>query len=37
MKIKVKEKLNFKELINFIYENNIKNGEYSSDDERMVC
>lgn len=33
MKIKVKEKLNFQELINFIYENNIKNGEYSSDDD----
>ncbi len=33
MKIKVKEKLNFQELINYIYENNIKNGEYSSDDD----
>lgn len=32
MKIKVKEQLNFQELINFIYENNIKNGEYPSDD-----
>jgi|GEM_PF-5982323 len=29
MKIKVKEQLNFQELINYIYENNIKNGEYS--------
>lgn len=33
MKIKTKEKLNFQELINYIYENNIKNGEYSSDDD----
>ena len=33
MKIKIKEQLNFQELINYIYENNIKNGEYSSDDD----
>lgn len=31
MKITVKEQLNFQELINFIYDNNIKNGTYLPD------
>lgn len=31
MKITVEEQLNFQELINFIYDNNIKNGKYVSD------
>ena len=36
MKITVKEQLNFQELINFIYDNNIKNGKYLPDSNDFI-
>lgn len=36
MKITVKEQLNFQELINFIYDNNIKNGEFLPDSSDFI-
>lgn len=36
MKITVKEQLNFQELINFIYDNNIKNGKFLPDSSDFI-
>ena len=36
MKITVKERLNFQELINFIYDNNINNGKYVPDNNDIT-
>ena len=36
MKITVKEQLNFQELINFIYDNNINNGKYVPDNNDIT-
>ena len=36
MKITVKERLNFQELINFIYDNNIKNGKFLPDSSDFI-
>lgn len=36
MKITVKEQLNFQELINFIYDNNISNGKYVPDNNDIT-
>ena len=36
MKITVKEQLNFQELINFIYDNNIKNGKFLPDSNDFI-
>ena len=36
MKIKVKEQLNFQELINFIYQNNIEEARYLPDDDNTL-
>ena len=36
MKITVKQQLNFQELINFIYDNNIKNGKFLPDSNDFI-
>ena len=36
MKITVKEQLNFQELINFIYDNNINNGKFLPDSDDFI-
>ena len=36
MKITVKKQLNFQELINFIYDNNIKNGKFLPDNNDFI-
>ena len=36
MKITVKKQLNFQELINFIYDNNIKNGKFLPDNNYFI-